>query len=110
MMNAVGLYFGALMSTQHQLNSELCRSLEHQQELTAHNLRLAEKFSTLQEDERKRVSDELHDDLGQSITALKLQTTLLASSKHLFVFSIDYVGYVWQGVVTILTTTSLVPH
>lgn len=78
MMNAVGLYFGALIATQHQLNSELCRSLEYQQELTAHNLRLAEKFSTLQEDERKRVSDELHDDLGQSITALKLQTTLLA--------------------------------
>ena len=39
---------------------------------------LARRIITLQEDERHRLSRELHDDIGQEITAIKLSVQLLA--------------------------------
>ena len=79
-----GMLIGALINEQKQAN----RSLSNQNELldkTNLELRqltqkaqyLASRAVTLQEQERKHLSQELHDEVGQSITALKTEMKVL---------------------------------
>jgi signal transduction histidine kinase len=52
----------------------LCEQSRLREELQA----VAQQLLTVQEDERRTLSRELHDDIGQSITAIKLAATSLA--------------------------------
>lgn len=60
------------ITTQKQMERELKEAAAAMQLLTR-------RILTAQEDERRRLSLELHDDLGQSLTALKLQFRSLAN-------------------------------
>lgn len=52
-------------------------SLQEQQHLRAELQAATRRLLTIQEDERNALSRELHDDIGQQITAIKLGATLL---------------------------------
>ena len=52
-------------------------SLQEQQRLRAELQAATRRLLTIQEDERNALSRELHDDIGQQITAIKLGATLL---------------------------------
>lgn len=54
------------------------RSLQEQRRLREELQSVAQRLLTVQEDERRTLSRELHDDIGQSITAIKLAATSLA--------------------------------
>ena len=58
--------------------SKLLESLEEQDRLRADLQAMARQLMTVQEDERRLLSRELHDDVGQSITAMKLCALALA--------------------------------
>lgn len=77
LLNIAILLFGAVMSTQQRLTQDLRQQAELQTELAKRNQQLSEKFSTALEYERKVVSNELHDELGQVATGLKLQIKAL---------------------------------
>lgn len=81
LINITTLLFGAAVSEQHELTAELQAKNTDLKELANRNLKLAEKFSTLQENERKHLSNELHDELGQTVTALKIEAMALSRSK-----------------------------
>ncbi|MDF3124669.1 MASE1 domain-containing protein [Rheinheimera sp. 1928-s] len=81
LINITTLLFGAAVSEQHELTAELRAKNTALTELANRNLKLAEKFSTLQENERKHLSNELHDELGQTVTALKMEAMALSRSK-----------------------------
>lgn len=49
-------------------------------ELLNNNRKLAQKLVEIQEDERRNLARELHDELGQSITAVKSLATVISSS------------------------------
>lgn len=56
--------------------NHLIEVLHHAQE---QNRRLTQHTLDVQEDERKRLSQELHDELGQSLTAIKVMTASIAN-------------------------------
>jgi len=58
--------------------AELIHSLEEQGRLREDLHAMARQLMTVQEDERRVLSRELHDDIGQSITAMKLCALALA--------------------------------
>jgi signal transduction histidine kinase len=58
--------------------TELIHSLEEQGRLREDLHAMARQLMTVQEDERRVLSRELHDDIGQSITAMKLCALALA--------------------------------
>ncbi|MGJ4803130.1 ATP-binding protein [Luteimonas sp. SDU82] len=58
----------------HEVNLSLQEQRRLREELQA----MAQRLLTVQEDERRTLSRELHDDIGQSITAIKLAATSLA--------------------------------
>ena len=58
-------------------NAELFDHIRAQQE---HLRRLASRVVTAQEDERRRISRELHDEMGQALTALKLNLQMLSAA------------------------------
>jgi signal transduction histidine kinase len=57
---------------------EVNLSLQEQRRLREELQAVAQRLLTVQEDERRTLSRELHDDIGQSITAIKLAATSLA--------------------------------
>ncbi len=77
LLNIAILLFGALMSTQQSLTRYLRQNVQEQAELAKRNQQLSEKFSSVLEYERKVLSNELHDELGQVATGLKLQIKAL---------------------------------
>jgi two-component system sensor histidine kinase UhpB len=86
LINIAILLFGALMSTQRSLTQQLRQNVQEQAELAKRNQQLSEKFSSVLEYERKVLSNELHDELGQVATGLKLQIKALQrqeSGEHL---------------------------
>ena len=50
------------------------------QELLSHNSDLAQRLFTAQEDERRLLARELHDEMGQTCTAIRTEATVLAIS------------------------------
>lgn len=77
LINIAILLFGALMSTQQSLTQHLRQNVQEQAEFAKRNQQLSEKFSSVLEYERKVLSNELHDELGQVATGLKLQIKAL---------------------------------
>lgn len=73
--------------------AELNRSRAELRELAEHNARV-------KEDERKRIAREIHDDLGQSMLALKIDLTLMAANYPVSV-SLDHL----HGALTQIDTT-----
>ncbi|MBC8746535.1 MULTISPECIES: response regulator [Paraburkholderia] len=65
------IYVGLNDITQRkQMEQELVESREQQRELSAY-------MEAIREDERKRIAMEIHDELGQLLTALKMDVSLL---------------------------------
>jgi two-component system sensor histidine kinase UhpB len=64
----------------HQATRELARRLAAERELgdaLAENRRLSQKYLLAQEDERRSLARELHDELGQCLNAIKLDATAI---------------------------------
>lgn len=51
------------------------------QELLSHNSDLAQRLFSAQEDERRALARELHDEMGQTCTAIRTEAAVLASGK-----------------------------
>jgi two-component system sensor histidine kinase UhpB len=54
----------------------------------------------IQEDERKNLAKELHDELGQSITAIKVMAVTAKQSNHLSVAIADHIAEVCDNLIT----------
>lgn len=65
-----GLLLGAGIQRQRELNQALTRQL-------AHNRQLTERLLETEESIRKEVARELHDDIGQTITAIRTQAGIV---------------------------------
>jgi two-component system sensor histidine kinase UhpB len=83
-----GMLLGALMSEQNSIkqclvekNEALNKSNHELTALSNKNQALAHKIISIQEAERRKLSHELHDEVGQNITALKVELRILESSK-----------------------------
>ncbi|WP_434527103.1 MASE1 domain-containing sensor histidine kinase [Photorhabdus asymbiotica] len=73
----LGIGLGIAISRQQQLAENLQRYRELlEQELTARHI-LMKKLVHTEEDIRKSVARELHDEIGQNITAIQIQATLV---------------------------------
>jgi two-component system sensor histidine kinase UhpB len=79
-----GMLLGALVNEQKEANQaldiknlELTKSNEKLVKMSNRNQTLAENLVTIQEEERKHLSQELHDEIGQSITALRTELKIL---------------------------------
>lgn len=71
------LLLGALMTQQRQLTSQLEKRNLTLEQLAERNRFLAQKVVAVQEKERKALSQELHDEVGQNITALQTELKVL---------------------------------
>lgn len=67
----------ALAANARASYDEVTHSLQAQSRLREELQAVAQRLLTVQEDERRTLSRELHDDVGQSITAIKLAATSL---------------------------------
>jgi len=83
-ISTTGLLLGAAMSEQKTLNQTmiennevLLNSNKKLHDLINKNQNLAQKVVNIQEEERKNLSRELHDEIGQNITALKLHINVI---------------------------------
>ncbi len=65
---------GQRVEAEEAKNQALSKNLEHQNKLRGE---LFKKLLTAQEDERKRLAREIHDDLGQSMSGLAFQAEVL---------------------------------
>ena len=79
-----GMVLGALFNEQKlveaklgEQNKQLSDTNKSLVELSNKNQSLAKKLVTIQETERKTLSQELHDEIGQSITALRTELQIL---------------------------------
>jgi len=72
-----GLLFGALANEQKQLHKRLIKNNDELTLSLNKNKSLSSKLIHIQEEERKQLSHELHDDVGQNITALKVELKVL---------------------------------
>lgn len=63
-----------------ETNLDLMIENKERQRMEKERVLLMEKLVTTQEDERRRISRDLHDHVGQQLTALRLNLRLLASS------------------------------
>lgn len=69
-------------STEAQLEiQERIRSEQQIQELLTHNSDLAQRLFTAQEDERRALARELHDEMGQTCTAIRTEAAVLAGGR-----------------------------
>jgi signal transduction histidine kinase len=68
------------MKTEKQQQNDFSQHLQTEQTTTAQLRHLTEQLIWAQEDERHRVSRELHDEAGQSLTALRISLQLLHNS------------------------------
>jgi signal transduction histidine kinase len=59
--------------------TERTRSEQKVQELLRHNSDLAQRLFTAQEDERRALALELHDEMAQTVTAIRTEAVLLSS-------------------------------
>jgi len=76
-ISMTGLLLGAAMSEQKHLNLTLAIKNKDLLTLIEKNQFLAQKIINIQENERKIISRELHDELGQNITGLKLNIQVI---------------------------------
>ncbi len=76
--SVTGLLIGTATSELKLKNNQLQDSNEKLTALLEKNRQLAKRMVTVQENERKYLSQELHDELGQSLTALKTDLTVLS--------------------------------
>jgi glucose-6-phosphate-specific signal transduction histidine kinase len=83
------MLLGALMSEQKAINKRLAENNETLNnsnkellKLSEKNKKLANKVISIQEEERKKLSHELHDEVGQNVTALKVELKVLEHSKN----------------------------
>lgn len=60
---------------------ERIRSQERVQELLRHNSDLAQRLYTAQEDERRALARDLHDEMGQTCTAIRTEATVIGMGK-----------------------------
>lgn len=67
-----------LFQAVERLSSELARKVRSLEEEKAERDRLAQEVITISEEERRRISQELHDGLCQQVTAARMQCSVLA--------------------------------
>lgn len=81
---AVGLAWYALRRRRETLAELQWREQaeSHAQALLAHNRKLARQLITLQENERLALARELHDELGQSCSAIRVEMAWIRRSAH----------------------------
>ncbi|KPN78207.1 hypothetical protein AEA42_04420, partial [Shewanella sp. Sh95] len=58
-------------------NASLNKLYENYKNQAIKNQKLAARIVNIQEEERKRISTELHDDIGQTLTAIRTEATIL---------------------------------
>lgn len=80
---SIGLaWFSWRRSTEANIEiQERIRSQARVQELLRHNSDLAQRLFTAQEDERRSLARELHDEMGQTCTAIRTEATVLGMGK-----------------------------
>ncbi|QJR81080.1 hypothetical protein CA267_009955 [Alteromonas pelagimontana] len=72
-----GLLLGAVVSQQQRLNVQLKQKNSELNQIVDRNRLLANKVVNVQEQERKTLSQELHDEVGQNLTALQSELKVL---------------------------------
>lgn len=81
--SVLALLLSALTTELNQSKSELLKQNQELVTLSALTQNLATKVVNVQESERSQLSQELHDDIGQNLTALKTNIAVLAKkTKH----------------------------
>jgi two-component system sensor histidine kinase UhpB len=80
--SVTGLLIGTATNELKIKNNQLQASNEKLTALLKKNKQLAKRMVTVQENERKYLSPELHDELGQNLTALKTDLTVLSIAQR----------------------------
>jgi len=62
----------------NETNEALQQEMEVRARMERHRTELLQRIVTMQEDERQRIARDIHDQLGQRVTALRLQLTSLS--------------------------------
>lgn len=106
-LSMTGLILGAATSQQQEIasslnakNIELYNVVEELSDQVNKNAKLARKIVSIQENERKMISRELHDDIGQSVTALKTHLFLVRKlyNKAIVVPTLDAIDEITDGI------------
>jgi len=78
----IGLGLGIAISRQYQLAQQLQKTNKRlMHELNA-NKKLTRQLVDVEENIRKEIARELHDEIGQNITAIQIQTMLIKKTSH----------------------------
>ena len=75
-----GLLFGALINEQRHLQNTLIKRSHDLESSLNKNRQLSNQITSVQEQERRKFSNELHDEVGQNLTALKTELKVLELS------------------------------